>query len=178
MQRLLRSLAEKIWLTFGRWVPFWELLPWYTKIIPMTLIPHGLKIHSAGSFFMRCMYMCIYLDLFSVYLKQHTNIIIYYSIDHYVKLRDIQTVAMLCCAFGVKCDSQETFRRKTTRSESGSVSVEAYFNFLTWNLAFWNLVSRLIALEPISKVLRLIVKKVIVGLAFLSVFWSLNLFLF
>ncbi|XP_046440628.1 GATOR complex protein WDR59-like isoform X2 [Daphnia pulex] len=41
-------------------------------------------------------------------------------IDHYVKLRDIQTVAMLCCAFGYKCDSQETFRRKTTRSESGS----------------------------------------------------------
>jgi hypothetical protein len=56
------------------------------------------------------------------------NYFICHSIDHYVKLRDIQTVAMLCCAFGYKCDSQETFRRKTTRSESGSVSVEAYFN--------------------------------------------------
>ncbi|XP_059350855.1 GATOR complex protein WDR59-like isoform X2 [Daphnia carinata] len=41
-------------------------------------------------------------------------------IDHYVKLRDIQTVAMLCCAFGYKCESQDVFRRKTTRSESGS----------------------------------------------------------
>lgn len=92
---------------------------------PWAQNPFGRKLLHA-------MYVYVYLfDLFSVYLKQHTNIIIYYSIDHYVKLRDIQTVAMLCCAFGVKCDSQETFRRKTTRSESGSVSVEAYFNFLT-----------------------------------------------
>ena len=60
-------------------------------------------------------------------LRKFINYNIYHSIEHYVKLRDIQTVAMLCCAFGYKCDSQEIFRRKTTRSESGSVSVEIDF---------------------------------------------------
>lgn len=40
-------------------------------------------------------------------------------IDHYIRHGDVQTVAMLCCAFGFKSDSQNLFRRKT-RSESGS----------------------------------------------------------
>ena len=47
---------------------------------------------------------------------------IVFRIDHYVKQGDIQTVAMLCCAFGFKSDSQNLMKRKN-RSESGSVSI-------------------------------------------------------
>lgn len=50
------------------------------------------------------------------------NFHIFYSIEHYVKQYDIQTVAMLCCAFGNKNDNQEMSRRKK-RSESGSVCI-------------------------------------------------------
>jgi len=46
-------------------------------------------------------------------------------IEHYVKQRDIQTVAMLCCAFGCKGDSQDLFRRKS-RSENGSPGESPY----------------------------------------------------
>ncbi|KAI9550538.1 hypothetical protein GHT06_005241 [Daphnia sinensis] len=66
-------------------------------------------------------------------------------IDHYVKLRDIQTVAMLCCAFGYKCESQDVFRRKTTRSESGSPGDSPYHTIHPGDTTLdgWNLVTGL-----------------------------------
>ena len=59
-------------------------------------------------------------------------------IDHYVKQRDIQTVAMLCCAFGCKGDSQDLFRRKS-RSENGSVSIILHqlVNLDWFRFSFW-----------------------------------------
>ena len=58
------------------------------------------------------------------------------SIDHYVKQCDVQTVAMLCCAFGNRADNQEQNLRKN-RSESGSVSFFlSFFLLITITASF------------------------------------------
>lgn len=124
MQLSQHNLEEKIWHTFGHWVLSWLPLPWLMIIVHKTPKLLGLKIHLVGSFFMQCNYITS-SSFVEVNLTKQLDIVCY-SIDHYVKLRDIQTVAMLCCAFGYKCESQDVFRRKTTRSESGSVSVKLF----------------------------------------------------
>ena len=55
-----------------------------------------------------------------LYIFLIKKVFVIFSIEHYIGIRDFQTVAMICCAFYEKKEEILVSRRKTTPSESSN----------------------------------------------------------